>query len=75
MTDTATIEFRDKEDVLAAKTRDGKPLDGREIRILSGTLSTLYVTNYPPDFDEGRIRSLFESVSSCSHQFDIMTCH
>lgn len=58
---SATVEFETHEDVLAAKTRNGKELTGREIRILSGTQSTLYVTNYPADYDEEAIRSLFKS--------------
>lgn len=57
---TATVEFETHEDVLAAKTRSGKQLRGYEVRIQSGTQSTLYVANYPPEFDEVAIRKLFE---------------
>ncbi|KAJ9619958.1 Splicing factor [Taxawa tesnikishii (nom. ined.)] len=64
MTSTATIEFESTEDVLAAKTRDGKEIDGNAIKIQSGTLSTLYVTNYPPDFDEIKIRELFQDYGT-----------
>ena len=63
MAATATIEFESREDVLSAKTRDGKTVDGNEIRIQSGTDSTLYVANFPPDFDEVKIRELFDTVS------------
>ncbi|PNS18104.1 hypothetical protein CAC42_4063 [Sphaceloma murrayae] len=61
---TSTIEFETHEDVLAARTRDGKPIDGREIQIKSGTLSTLYVANYPPSFAEDEIRDLFSSYGT-----------
>lgn len=64
----ATVEFADHEGVLAAKTRDGKEIvEGHPIRIQSGTLSTLYVTNYPADYDEVKLRELFQGVSSRSH--------
>lgn len=64
MNSYATIEFGDNEGALAGKTRDGKEIDGQVIRIQSGTLSTLYVTNYPPDFDEAKITELFQDVSA-----------
>lgn len=61
---TATIEFETHEDVLTARTRDGKMINEREIQIKSGTLSTLYVTNYPPSFAEDEIRDLFSSYGT-----------
>ncbi|KAF2169289.1 hypothetical protein M409DRAFT_52548 [Zasmidium cellare ATCC 36951] len=57
----ATVEFSADEDVLAAKTRNGKQLNGREVRIHSGGQNTLYVTNYPASHDENGIRDLFKS--------------
>lgn len=63
MVASATIEFSDHEGVLAAKTRDMKDVDGQTIKIHSGTLSTLYVTNYPSDYDEAKMRELFQDVS------------
>ncbi|KAK4503677.1 hypothetical protein PRZ48_004592 [Zasmidium cellare] len=57
----ATIEFSAEEDVLAAKTRNGKQLNGREVRIHSGGQNTLYVTNYPPSYDENAVKDLFKS--------------
>ncbi|KXT16398.1 hypothetical protein AC579_5598 [Pseudocercospora musae] len=59
-TASATVEFTSEEDVLAAKTRSGKELRGHEVKMQSGTLSTLYVTNYPDVYDEEKIRSLFK---------------
>lgn len=58
---SAIVEFETEEDVKAAKTRSGKELGGREVNIQSGTGSTLYVTNYPAEYDDGLIRRLFES--------------
>ena len=57
----AIVEFAAEEDVKAAKTRTGKEIGGREIHIQSGTGTTLYVANYPPEFDEDAIRGLFDS--------------
>ena len=64
MTANATIEFETHEDTLAAKTRHGKSVDGNTIRVQAGTLSTLYVTNYPPDYDEIKIRELFKDFGT-----------
>ena len=61
---TATMEFETHEDVLAARSRDGKEIEGSEIHIHSGSQSTLYVANYPADFDEVKIRELFDSYGT-----------
>ncbi|KAF2224134.1 hypothetical protein BDZ85DRAFT_196080 [Elsinoe ampelina] len=61
---TATIEFEAPEDVVTARTRDGKTLDGAEIQVKSGTQSTLYVTNYPASFAENEVRDLFSSYGT-----------
>ncbi|SMR44104.1 unnamed protein product [Zymoseptoria tritici ST99CH_3D1] len=58
---SATVEFETHEDVLAAKTRDGKAFEGREINISSGVQNTLYVTNYPAEWEESNIRDLLKS--------------
>ena len=60
-TATAVVEFEDHEDVLAAKTRNGRELNGQEVHIQGGSQSTLYVTNYPPEYDEASMRKLFDS--------------
>ncbi|KAF2773023.1 hypothetical protein EJ03DRAFT_333664 [Teratosphaeria nubilosa] len=59
-TASATVEFESHEDVVAAKTRNGKELGGHEVRIHGGSQNTLYVTNYPAEYDETAIRNLFE---------------
>jgi RNA recognition motif-containing protein len=64
MTAHATIEFETEEDTLSAKTRDGKSFDGNTIHIQSGTLSTLYVTNYPAEWDEVKIREMFHDFGT-----------
>jgi RNA recognition motif-containing protein len=56
----ATVEFEVPEDVNAAKVRNGKELNGREVHIQSGSRSTLYVANYPAEYDEATVRKLFE---------------
>ncbi len=60
-TPMAIVEFESHEDVLTAKIRNGRELNGNEVRIHGGSQSTLYVTNYPPEYDESSIRKLFES--------------
>lgn len=61
-TANATVEFELNEDVLTAKTRNGKELNGHEVQIQSGSRCTLYVTNYPPEYDETSLRELFEPI-------------
>ncbi|KAF2260945.1 hypothetical protein CC78DRAFT_522691 [Lojkania enalia] len=56
---TATVEFASSEEAEYALTKEAKGFDGAEIRITRGESSTLYVANYPPNADEGFIRSLF----------------
>lgn len=56
----ATVEFQVPEDVDSAKVRNGKELNGREVHIQSGSRSTLYVANYPAEYDETTVRKLFE---------------
>lgn len=68
---TATIEFGTKDDVLAAQTKSMKPFEGQDIEIQTGTGTTLWVTNYPPEADEGYLRKLFEEVRVYS---DSMHC-
>ena len=60
-TASATVEFGSREDADYAKSRNGKELNGVAVRIQSGSQSTLYVANYPPEYDEVAIRKLFES--------------
>jgi len=60
----AVLEFESHEDVLAAKTRDGKSLDDHVISVVSGTMSTLYVTNYPATYAEEDIRHLFRDCGT-----------
>lgn len=57
---TASVEFQNAADVLAAQTRDKKRLNGREITVQLGFNTTVYVTNFPPTADEQWIRDLFK---------------
>lgn len=65
---TATVEFDQKDDTLAAQTKDGKLIDDRIVQVQIGTGSTLYVTNFPPIADAQYIRDLF---SPCGEIVDI----
>ncbi|KAF2861369.1 hypothetical protein K470DRAFT_294342 [Piedraia hortae CBS 480.64] len=57
---SATVEFESTEQVLAAKTRDRKRIEGHEVRVRAGQRNTLYVANYPAEYDETALKSLFE---------------
>lgn len=64
LTSSAVIEFTSQESVLSAKTRDGKLLfggTGPAVKVADGGYSSLYVTNYPPHYNEKEIRQLFKS--------------
>lgn len=58
---TAVVEFGSAEEAAAAKTRTGKSLRSRTVQVKAGTMSTLYVANYPPELDESAIRKLFSA--------------
>ncbi|SCU97329.1 LADA_0H05710g1_1 [Lachancea dasiensis] len=55
----ARIEFKDYNDVLTALTKSHKSLGGREIIVVPIENCTLWVTNFPPSFDENDLRRLF----------------
>ena len=61
----ATIEFINRESVLAALTKDKKRLHDVEIAVHLAWQSTLYVTNFPEKVDDEFIRNLFGKVSVC----------
>ncbi|KAK9369295.1 hypothetical protein V1509DRAFT_482863 [Lipomyces kononenkoae] len=56
---TATIEFENAQDVLAAQTRDQKIFDGHTITVRVGVDTTLWITNFPSAADEDYIRTIF----------------
>lgn len=56
----ATIEFGDHFGALSALTKDKKKIKNSEIQVRSGEETTLWVTNFPPEYTEERIRELFE---------------
>ncbi|KIJ45650.1 hypothetical protein M422DRAFT_29753 [Sphaerobolus stellatus SS14] len=55
----ATVEFMSRNNVPAALTKDKKRLHGEEIAVHLAWKSTLYVTNFPEDTDDAKIRELF----------------
>lgn len=54
------LEFADHISALSALTKDMKKIKGHEISVRSGEATTLYVTNFPPEFNESDIQQLFE---------------
>ena len=59
------MEFRSAEAIPAALGRDRKKLGGSEIHVSMLWRSTLFVTNFPRDMDDGALRKLLSDVS-CS---------
>ncbi|WBW71753.1 RNA-binding protein Prp24 [Schizosaccharomyces osmophilus] len=55
----AQVEFSETSEVLAAKTKDIKQIKGHEISVQVHVDTTLYVTNFPPTFDENKMTDLF----------------
>ncbi|KAI0916773.1 hypothetical protein AcW1_007863 [Taiwanofungus camphoratus] len=55
----ATVEFMERDSVLAALTKDKKRVGGEEIAVHLAWQSTLYVTNFPEKADDTYIRNLF----------------
>ncbi|PYI19456.1 pre-mRNA splicing factor [Aspergillus violaceofuscus CBS 115571] len=57
--ETAIIEFNNRDEAVVAQTRDQKMIDGQAIEVQFGSGSTLFVTNFPPTADDQYIRDLF----------------
>lgn len=57
---TATIEFENKEEASFAQSKAIKPFEDREIKIKFAAGTTLWVTNYPPEADQAYIKDLFK---------------
>lgn len=57
---TASIEYETVDEAQYALSRRLKPFDGVQLDISLGKGSTIYVTNYPPEADEGYLRKLFQ---------------
>lgn len=55
----ARIEFENYSDVLSALTKSGKVLGGNEIEVEELSKSTLWATNFPPTYDQGKLMQLF----------------
>ncbi|KAG2734866.1 hypothetical protein G9P44_002872 [Scheffersomyces stipitis] len=59
---SATIEFHEEREVLAAITKDKKKISGKEISVKRIVNCILFVNNYPPSMDQGSIRLMFEQI-------------
>ena len=57
---TALIELGSPDDARTALLRDAKYFGEHAVYVTTATDCTLFVTNYPPEADEGFIRSLFK---------------
>ncbi|POY75020.1 hypothetical protein BMF94_1996 [Rhodotorula taiwanensis] len=64
----AQIEFKDKESVLAARTKDKKRINDVELEVYIAWECCLYVTNYPESYDKDAVQKLFEQYGAI---FDI----
>jgi hypothetical protein len=69
--DAAMVEFRDAESVGPALAKHRRKLDGQEITVAMLWRSTLFITNFPPDFDDAQLRSRFSQVRGAVIKADI----
>lgn len=58
-----SLYINKQESIPAALTKDKKRIRGHEIAVHLAWKSTLYVTNFPEDTDDAKIRELFGTVS------------
>lgn len=55
----ASLEFEDRKDMLAARTKDLKTLQGSVVYLEELYNNTLYVTNYPASYDDRNLKEMF----------------
>lgn len=60
----ASIEFAQHQDALSALTKSFKKLHDSEITVKLGEETTIWVTNFPPDYTEENIRDLFDQYGN-----------
>lgn len=60
----AIIEFSDHQSALSALTKNHKKFKKTEITVNIGEETTVWVTNFPPDYTEEKIRSLFDNYGT-----------
>lgn len=58
----ATVEFMDKDSVLAARTRDKKKVKESEVDVYIAWQATIYTTNFPESFDKEHLEEHFKPV-------------
>ncbi|CEP62854.1 U6 snRNP complex subunit PRP24 LALA0_S06e05358g [Lachancea lanzarotensis] len=58
----ARIEFKSHDDVLSALTKSHKQIGGNEIVVEKLQNSTIWVTNFPPNFEASSLRQLFKEA-------------
>ncbi|SCU83416.1 LAFA_0D03466g1_1 [Lachancea sp. 'fantastica'] len=60
----ARIEFKDHGDVLSALTKSHKQIGSNEIIVEKLQNSTIWITNFPPDFEAVALRKLFNEAGA-----------
>ncbi|CAO1625875.1 unnamed protein product [Parajaminaea phylloscopi] len=58
------VEFMDRSSIPAARTKDKKRVRGSEVSVSLGWECTLYVTNFPAEYDDAAIRALFSNYGT-----------
>lgn len=58
------VEFMDRSSIPAARTKEKKKIRGCEIAVSLGWECTLYVTNFPPNYDDRAIRNVFANYGT-----------
>lgn len=59
--DTALVEFNDSTSYLSAQTKDLKNLKGKQVRVSSGESTTVWTTNFPPQWDGEALQEKFST--------------
>lgn len=69
MHDSALVEFKKAEAIPDVLEKDKKKFEGTPVSISMLWRSTLFVTNFPREMDDGGIRNLLEQVRICLYKY------
>lgn len=66
--DSALVEFENTESYLSARTKDSKKLGEATVRVSSGESTTVWATNFPPQWNDG---TLYQRFGSFGHVISV----
>lgn len=68
MHDSALVEFKKAEAIPDVLEKDKKKFEGTPVSVSMLWRSTLFVTNFPREMDDGSIRNIFKQVRMYLHE-------